>query len=953
MSPEKWEQVSEIYFSALKLESGDRAIYLEKACAGDDVLRREVESLLSAEIQAGDFITEPLIKDFPALLIHDAEPALTGKRLGHYQIISHLASGGMGEVYLAKDLKLNRSVALKTLPRLFSTQTNSLRRFENEVRAAATLNHPNIATIYSVEEADGQPFFTMEYVEGKTLDALIPKNGLDHKTFLEWFVPISAALSHAHEKGIIHRDIKPGNIMITAEGVPKILDFGLAQIDKAKSNGSSSTLKITNSGQILGTPSYMSPEQAEGKQVDNCSDIFSLGVVMYEAIAGERPFKGDNYASLVSELMTKEPPSVTEIKSETPFLLSRLIARCLKKERRRRFGSMREVRVILEEIQAAVESGVSTETTIAPPLSNREEFMPFWLIASMAAIIAIAGFAVYYSSANLRQSPISFENATLRKLSQTNNVVYAHIMPEGKSVAYKTIEEDEKRALWIRRIEEKNVLQLLPPQPIFFWGGLTPSFDGSQIYYIAANRDAPHGTLYRISSLGGAPRKLVETVNDLGSLSPEGGRILYVRYGKQMELLSANASDGGDERVIHTGAENHIFRDPQFSLDGKSIYFIKFERIAGDEFWSLVEIPASGGAERVILPSRKPKINEIVVLKDKSGLLINAVDSISNLAQLFHVSLSDGKETRVTNDLNGYFGISVSDDCKTIVSSQRNKATDVWVSSNKNFSNFRKLTNESNINTTAVWTPDGRIVYDAVDNNRSHVWIMNGDGSNPQQLSPNSSYDFEPQVSPDGRYIVFTSERTGEKKVWRMNIDGSNPQLLTPVNSVTAGPVITPDGQTVLFSLWRDNKRVLGKVPLAGGTITEQPLFSDVYVSLSPDGKLVAYSYFDEQDKRYKVRVRPINNEEPSTTFNISPLNFLLWTVDGKGLLYRNLESNPESDSTVWLQPIEGGEPKPFLSTKPDGVFKISQSYDGKQVAVIRGRYISDAVMLTNIAQSK
>ncbi|HEX8249327.1 MAG TPA: protein kinase [Pyrinomonadaceae bacterium] len=967
MTPEQWEQISEIYHSALEIDSSERRkAFLERMCANDEFLRREVESLLAADSELGDFIAEPVVKDIAPLLTAEnaPSPSLAGKSLGHYRIVSLIGLGGMGEVYLAKDSKLNRSVAIKTLPVSLSGDPNHLRRFQTEAKAAATLNHPNVATIYSVEEIGNQPFITMEYVEGKSLDTFIPAGGLDLKTFLEWFVPLADALSHAHEKGIIHRDIKPGNIMITAEGVPKILDFGLAQIDKAVTAAASagaedsSTLDMTEPGQIFGTPSYMSPEQAEGRQVDHRSDIFSLGVVMYQALAGERPFRGSSYAAIVSELMTKEPRAVGEIKTGTPFLLSRLVMRCLCKDRRKRFQSMREVRAILEETKASVEAGESLKSSSLRFLKSKSKSSGRgWILAPLALLaIVAASFALYrFFQDKPPQSPISFENMTLRKLSQTNNVAFAQITPDGKSIVYTTIDENDGRALWVRRVDDKNALQLLAPQPVFFWGGLTVSADGSQIYYIIAERDGLRRALYRVSSLGGAPRKLVETVNDLGSLSPDGQRILYVRYGeKQVQILSANAADGGDERVIRTGKDNEILRDPRFSLDGKSIFFIKFERIDGEEFWSLVETPAAaaaGGEDRVILPLRKPRISEIVVLKDGSGLLVNATDAVSNLQQLFHVSLPSGLETRITNDLNAYFGISASDDGKTIVATQRQNLKDIWLAPEGDADNLRKLTSESNVYTSAVWTADGRIVYDAVDNNRPHVWIMNGDGSGAQQLTPNDSFDYEPRVSPDGRHIVFTSKRGGETKIWRMNIDGSNPQILTAVVGATFAPVVMPDGQTILFQWSKENGRVMGSVPLSGGAATEIAPISpnSNLLAVSPDGKQVAFPFYDAASGRYKVRVRPLETEEPAVVFDITPTTFLQWTVDGKGLLYRELDPRRNPSSTVMFQPVAGGDPKPFLSVKSDSVLNVSQSRDGRQTLVVRDKFVTDAVMLTQI----
>jgi len=228
---------------------------------------------------------------------------------------------------------------------------------------------------------------------------------------------------------------------------------------------------------------------------------------------------------------------------------------------------------------------------------------------------------------------------------------------------------------------------------------------------------------------------------------------------------------------------------------------------------------------------------------------------------------------------------------------------------------------------------------------------MNADGTNAQHLTPNESFNQEPQVSPDGRYIVFTSDRTGESKIWRMNTDGSNPTLLTNVSGPAYSPVISPDSQTVWFQWHNGNRQVLGKIPLAGGeAVEQQPSFGDNLWAISPDGRQVAVSFFDAQSNQFKVRVRPIDAEEPSKIYNI-PASFILkWTPDGKNLLYRSIDTTPEMFSIVWMQPVEGGEPKQFLSVKPDRVTNIAQSADGKQILIVRSKSLSDAVMLTKIA---
>jgi serine/threonine protein kinase/WD40 repeat protein len=949
MTPERWEQITEIYHSALELGISERRAFLDKACAGDDALRREVESLLEADSEAGDFIAQPAFHDAASMLTVQADaPLQPGQNLGHYRIISRLGAGGMGEVYLARDLRLNRDTAVKVLPASFAGNANYLRRFRTEAEAAATLNHPNVAVVYSVEKVDGHLFITMEYVAGKTLDALIPANGFETKNFLDLFIPLADALAQAHEKGVIHRDIKPGNIIITPEGTPKILDFGLAQIDRPKASEDESTLRITETGQIFGTPSYMSPEQAEGRQVDHRSDIFSFGVVMYEAITGTRPFKGDSYASIISNLLKTEPISVSQIKSETPYLLARLISRCLSKSRGGRFQSMREVRAILEETKAALDAGVSMESASNPFLLKQKTVSRWWLVAPAVLIFLLSISAYYYFQASPAEPPLNFANMTLRKLSQSGTISYAQITPDGKSIVYIMLDENEGRSLWIRRIEDRNALQLLSRGLRQFWGGIGISPDGSQIFYILADENARVGTLYRVSSLGGTPRKLIENANDVGAVSPDGQRILFVRYNEKMQILSANAADGGDERVVHTGEQNELFRDPQFSADGKSVFFSKRRILNGRTSWALAEIPVAGGAERSVLDTNGQRIGELAVLRNGKGILINKTDDVSKLQQLYYVSLPEGREQRITNDLNSYQGVSVSSDGNAIAATQNFTARDIWTG--RDAENLRRVTTESNVFSNAAFTPDGRIVYDALDNNRPNIWIMNADGTNALQLTPGENFNQEPQVSPDGRFIVFTSDRTGESKIWRMNTDGSSPALLTNVSGPAYAPVISPDSQTVWFQWNRENRQVLGKIPLAGGEAAEQqPPFGENLWAVSPDGRQVAVAFFDEQTNQFKVRVRPIDREEPAKIFNIPASHILKWSADGKNLLYRSIDTTPEMFSIVWAQPTEGGEPKQFLSLKPDRVANIAQSIDGRQLLIIRSKSLSDAVMLSKI----
>ncbi len=951
MTPEKWEKVGRIFHSAAVLDGEERTAFLRTVCSGDDELLREVESLISADNCAEEFIAEPAV-NVAELEPPDEPESLAGALLGHYRIETSIGRGGMGEVYLATDTRLNRKVALKKLPDQFIGDPAFVRRFRIEAQAAAGLNHPNVATIYSVEESDGKPFITMEYVDGKTLEDLTPAGGLDLGVFLDWFIQLSGALRHAHEKGVTHRDIKPGNIMIAADGVPKILDFGLAQISAGAVSPSGTTANITEPGQVIGTPSYMSPEQAEGKEVDGRSDIFSFGVVMYEALTGVRPFSGSSHAELVSNLLKSDPPMVSDLRPGVPLLVVRLIARCLAKRRRERPQNMQEVRTILSEAKAVMNAGV-TSNSLGQRL-YREASSPsmLWQGGAVLAVI-LASFSGWYFFPLDSASPLNFENMTIRRLSQTQNVVFAHISRDGRSVAYNTIEANENRSLWIRRIEDRNALQLIEPQPVQFWGGLTMSDDGNNVFYITAERSARHGTLYRVSSLGGPPRKLVETVNDLGSLSPDGKRMLYIRYSEPVTLLSANVEDGSDERIVTAGAPGDILRDPHYSPDGLFIYFIKLERSDGVEFWSLRRLSVDGSEEVTIVPNQRERISEIAFWDDPNALLLNAADPESSLSQLYYVSLPDGGRTRITNDLNSYFGVSVDATGSNVVAAQRYDEKRVWVGETSNLAGMKPVSAETNAYLTADWTPDGRLVHDAVDNNRPHIWICDEDGDNPQQLTPNSSDDFQPVVSMDGRFIIFTSTRDGFNQIWRMNIDGSNQVLLARVDGLTSAARLAPDRSSVIFHWFRDGRRTLGRVPIEGGETVEMPLFGDAHWAISPDGSMVAYSAWDEAANRVKVIIEPIGSERPNRTLDIAPTYILKWTADSRGLVYRERQAgdNPEATVMEWL--LTAAEPIILFSTEPEYVIDFTYSRDGKKAAAVRGRLITDAVLLASRSPAK
>src|SRR5215470_4156013 len=359
MTPERYRQIGSIYHTALELDPSARPAWLAEACAGDDALRQEVELLLASNEGAGDFISGSALETIAGELARDEETRLTGKSFAHYRVLSLLGAGGMAEVYLAEDVVLPRKVALKLLPAAFTQDTDRARRFEHEAHTVSALNHPNIVTIYEVGRFNGRQYIASELVEGSTLRDAIAR-GMTLEQILNVATQVAGALAAAHCGGVVHRDIKPENIMLRPDGYVKVLDFGLAKLasDEGRPDGPAKLAanRFSNSaGIVLGTTGYMSPEQARGQRVDHRTDIFSLGVVLYEMISGRAPFAGPAPADMIVAILTKEPDPLGQRAHGVPPELDRVVARALAKDRAARYQSAQHMAADLKSMRLELE----------------------------------------------------------------------------------------------------------------------------------------------------------------------------------------------------------------------------------------------------------------------------------------------------------------------------------------------------------------------------------------------------------------------------------------------------------------------------------------------------------------------------------------------------------------------------------------------------------------------
>lgn len=372
MTPERWQQVKRLLESALDRNPVERAALLDNACKDDLSLRREVESLIASHEQAQGLFELPAFEVAAGLPASD-KAGLVGRRIGDYKFLEQIGRGGMGEVYLAHDSRLGRRVALKLLPSHYTTDEQRVRRFEQEARAASALNHPNILMIFEIGRGDGIHFIATEYVEGETLRQRMANAKMSLSEALEVAIQVASALVAAHQAGIVHRDVKPENVMLRPDGYVKVLDFGLAKLTEqpgASDTGALTFGKVdTDPGTVMGTASYMSPEQARGQTVDSRTDIFSLGVVMYEMIAGRAPFEGETTSDVIASILKTEPPPLAHYSGNAPDALERLVAKTLRKDREERYQTAKELLTDLKKLKQRLDFEAQEQRSVSPYLT--------------------------------------------------------------------------------------------------------------------------------------------------------------------------------------------------------------------------------------------------------------------------------------------------------------------------------------------------------------------------------------------------------------------------------------------------------------------------------------------------------------------------------------------------------------------------------------------------------
>ena len=508
MSQPAWQRIEEIFHEASELPPSQRAAFLSRACAGDDQLRHEVETLLAND-EGGDNVLEAAVNQAVEQLPDAESGHLVGKSIGPFHITELIGKGGMGMVFKAQDTQLNRIVAIKALPLDRHTEPESRRRFVQEAKTTSALNHPNIVTVHTILEEDGTDFLVMEYLPGQTLDRVIPAKGLPVKTALKYAIEIADALAAAHAAGVLHRDVKPSNIMISAEGRVKVLDFGLAKLAPS----STANPAETKTGLMFGTASYMSPEQAQGKRADARSDVFAFGAVLYEMVTGRRAFAGEDVITILAAVLHSSPPALRTVAPGAPSELEWIASRCLKKDPERRIQHMVEVKLALQEILDHIESPSDAPVKPAPR-------RPWWLAAAGIVLAAAAlAAAAWWGSRFFHQQPITFQRLTFRR----GDVITARFTPGG-SVVYAAQWDGGPLTLFFAQPGTREARDLgLPPANI-----LSVSPQSEMALLLGSGEPNTYGTLASVPLSGGAPREILENVA-FGDWRPDGKSLAVVR----------------------------------------------------------------------------------------------------------------------------------------------------------------------------------------------------------------------------------------------------------------------------------------------------------------------------------------------------------------------------------------------------------------------------------------
>jgi serine/threonine protein kinase/Tol biopolymer transport system component len=888
---------------------------------------------------------------------------MIGQVISHYKILEKLGEGGMGIVYKAQDTKLDRIVALKFLPHHLTANDAEKARFLQEAKAASSLNHPHVCTIYSLEEHEGQQYIEMEYVDGVTLRQKIPIGKLSD--VIAYAIQIADALQEAHARGIVHRDIKADNIMVNAKNQIKVMDFGLAKLK--------GTLKLTRTSSTVGTLAYMAPEQIQGEEVDARSDIFSFGVVLFEMVTGKLPFRGEHEAAMMYSIVNEEAESVQKYKPDIAPEFIHILNRALEKDPADRYQTAQDMLIDLRRLQKQ-STKVSRASMVGIPVQPVEHFSApvteqtaptkqfsktILLFVGIILLVGIA-FTLYklFIAGSFKNNEWPFTAIKITRLTTSGKAGMAAISPDGKYVVHAAVEGGEM-SLWVQQVATTSNVMIVPSAKVEYLG-ITFSNDGNYVYYVANDTNNANGALFEIPVLGGTARKILSDLSSAVIFSPDGKQMAFIRQYHALgeEALIVTNADGSSERKLAARRGDDFFISvngvaPSWSPDGKLIA-VSVGSDVGVQHINLMGYSVVDGSERLLSTENWQHLGRIAWASDGRGLVLIGSKSGSLNNQVWYLQYPEGALRSITNDLSDYSAgsLAITANASMIVTTSVDVRSNIWVLT-KSLSDRDVWDDQHALQITSGaatydgiegidWTPDDKLVYTARSSGNSGLWTINRDGSNQRQLT--QSRESGPSVSADGKFIAYVSFRDTTAHIWRMDIDGGNPTKLSLAEDY--GPSITPDGKWVVYEGWATGKVLLYKVPLAGGDTVQLSPNPASNPELSPDGRLIVCRYYDEVKRKWGQAILTFERAVLQRFFTLPySASTIDWYPDGKSLTYTDTHNGV---SNIWSMPPEGGESKMLTHFSSGLIFGYRWSRDGQYLAIARGQVASDVVLITN-----
>lgn len=924
-----------------------------------------------------------------------------GKRIGRYEIERKIGIGGMGEVFLARDTELDRNIALKVLLPEFCCDADRVQRFKLEAKAVSALNHPNIITIHEIIETGGQMFMATEFVEGETLRSKIDGEGLTVQEAVRIAEQIADALTAAHEAHLVHRDIKPENVMIRRDAYVKILDFGLAKPALYKRAGEEDkTLQIvkTQPGLVMGSVHYMSPEQARGKDVDQRTDVWSLGVVLYEMLSGGNPFEGETVSDSLAAIIHVEPPSLDNI----PEVLSHALKRSLAKKPEDRYQSVRDFALDLKEIRSLIETNtaenqvyqnrISSKTSAVKKVSTDEAntviqqkssaesatmlhtagwmgsrtssggrrtataLLPFIVIVLAGALAVGAWYNGFFSSGYKQRA---FENFSVTRITGGGKGRSPAISPDGKYMAYKETEAGNQ-SLVVRQIATGSTMVLVPPTKHDF---LSPAYskDGSYVYYTTVDKGV--GTLYQIPALGGQPKKITVDVDSKVAVSGDDKKLAFICHNPNSGedgVYSVNV-DGSNRQLLFTTrqAEASQFVDIAWSPTEDKILVAAISPFSGEDaaISQFFTLSATDKTFEKFGDKKWYNPGGLSWLKDGSGLYFTARKNKEEPQQIWYLTYPGQDASQITHDSSGYDSMTISDDGKLIAASNFDVISSIWTFKIGEKA-IKQIVPENSNNTGAggiAGLPDGRLLFTKKDGKDVNLWVMGEDGSNPTQLTFDVGVNIFPTTTPDGRFIIFTSDRAGNFNLWRMDVDGKNPVQLTRSEKVfDVWAQVLADGKTIVFGRRSDDRTgaKLMKISIEGGP-EEEILGAEKSQNMSPaissDRKKLAYlsHSFDAERLTFdeKLNIVSVNDDgslKAEKEFNEVLGVRLLWINNDREILYQSGPGLPNLHSYS----LETGSKKQLTEFASGVIMNFGLSQDRKRAFVVHGIVNSSLILI-------